>query len=161
MFCLVGGHWSGTATDLLSQLNEHAGYERTDDRPAKRRPKGWPGGPHILSGHLRTLTTDLRAVGLDIDFNRDKTRHRGKQIFIEKVAPDPAPGLLPDAPGGEENAIQDARTASTACVVTLRLWKKRSRRRAVTASRAPARAFTVSGDEVDPTPFDAMVTLVA
>ena len=114
----VGGRWSGTATDLLSQLNEHAGYERTDDRPAKRRPKGWPGGPHILSGHLRTLTTDLRAVGLDIDFNRDKTRHRGKQIFIEKVAPYPAPGLLPDAPGGAENVIQDARTASDASGAT-------------------------------------------
>lgn len=112
----VGGHWSGTATDLLSQLNEHGGYERSGDGPAKRRPKGWPGAPHILSGQLRVLTTDLRAVGLDITFDKDKSKARRKLIVIQTVAPNPAPGRLPDAPGGAEKPIQVASDASEASI---------------------------------------------
>lgn len=110
----IGGSWEGTATKLLEDLEKHAGYERDGDGPAKRKPKGWPGAPHVLTGHLRTLESDLRFVGLDIDFQREKTKARRKVIVIEAVAPNPVPGRLLDAPGGAEKPIQVASDASDA-----------------------------------------------
>lgn len=110
----IGGTWSGTATALLDDLCKHAGFERDGDRPGKRRPKGWPGGPHILSGKLRVLASDLRVVGMNITFDKDKSKARRKLIVITTVAPDPAPGRLLDAPGGAEKPIQVASVASDA-----------------------------------------------
>jgi energy-coupling factor transporter ATP-binding protein EcfA2 len=58
--------WTGTATELLAELNDLAGY------PEKRPPKGWPGAPHVLVGMLKRLAPALLAQGLELrQLNRD------------------------------------------------------------------------------------------
>ncbi|MEX2172073.1 MAG: ATP-binding protein [Pirellulales bacterium] len=68
----AGGSWSGTATELLEQLNSTA-------EDALRRQKGWPKSAAALSGILHRLETHLRAVGVEV---RDKRRgHKGTKVI--------------------------------------------------------------------------------
>lgn len=60
--------WSGTATQLLEQLNRHAGFSGKVKNI--KPPKGWPSKPHVLSGMLRRAAPNLRAIGVDVDFGR-------------------------------------------------------------------------------------------
>lgn len=59
----VHPEWSGIATELLSQLSE-----RVSD--ATRRQRSWPTSPQGLSNILRRLAPSLRAVGIELDFDR-------------------------------------------------------------------------------------------
>jgi hypothetical protein len=59
--------WEGTMSKLLSDLNDNASDE-------ERRRRGWPKGAHVLSGLLRRLTPNLRAVGINITFNSGHTK---------------------------------------------------------------------------------------
>jgi DNA polymerase-1 len=52
-----GGMWEGTATDLLTALEDQA------DETTRRR-RDWPKGGNILSGALRRLGPNLEAAGL-------------------------------------------------------------------------------------------------
>ena len=54
--------WSGTATDLLDALRDHA-----SDREKESRV--WPAAPHILSSRLRRAAPVLRDLGVDIDLD--------------------------------------------------------------------------------------------
>lgn len=56
------GSWTGTAGELLEII--------TPDP----RPKGWPGGPHVLVGHLKRSAPAMRAVGIGVEFRRDGRR---------------------------------------------------------------------------------------
>jgi hypothetical protein len=71
------GHWSGTATKLLSLLNAGSDY-------ISRKAKGWPSAANALSGTLRRLTPALHTVGIDVEFSRDEKAKR-RIITIKKV----------------------------------------------------------------------------
>jgi hypothetical protein len=62
--------WEGTATDLLSALND----ETTD---AARREKKWPKDGRAVSGRLRRATPGLRKIGITVERDREgKVRKR-------------------------------------------------------------------------------------
>lgn len=52
-------YWTGTASELLSELTAHAYGE-------KRPPKGWPGAPHVLAGALKRIAPALLAQGVEV-----------------------------------------------------------------------------------------------
>jgi len=73
-------HWEGTATELLTALNNHA-----DD--SLRRLKIWPSVPHVLSNALRRLEPNLRENGIAITFKPGTQRritleYRGKRASL-------------------------------------------------------------------------------
>jgi hypothetical protein len=55
--------WTGSAADLLRVSLEH-----TNDRSNRA---GWLKNPRALAGHLRRAQAFLRALGIDIAFNRE------------------------------------------------------------------------------------------
>lgn len=63
-----------TATELLARLNRSF----TDRRP----PKSWPQAPKSLSGALRRIAPDLRAVGVEVDFGRVNGPKRQRVISL-------------------------------------------------------------------------------
>ena len=67
--------WSGTASDLLTQLNHHAS-------DAVKHGKTWPSTPRTLSSRLRRAATFLRTVGIYIDFDQKVGRTRTRMITI-------------------------------------------------------------------------------
>jgi hypothetical protein len=67
--------WSGTATELLTRLSDRAGS-------AVINRKGWPTGPRQLSGQLRRLAPNLRAVGIDITFGKLTSSKRTRIITL-------------------------------------------------------------------------------
>lgn len=70
------GEWSGTSTELLESLNGLA-------PEATRRSKGWPSRPDRLSGALRRIIPNLRAVGVMVEFDdRRELGPRRRQIII-------------------------------------------------------------------------------
>lgn len=69
--------WEGTATDLLNELNR-----RVDEQT--RRRKWWPKSPGWLSNDLRRAASSLRAVGVEVDFDREPTQKRRRFITITK-----------------------------------------------------------------------------
>jgi hypothetical protein len=75
--------WTGTASDLLGALAEHASA-----RVAKA--KSWPDSPRALAGRLRRAATFLREIGVEISFEREG-RARTRLIHITTASADPAP----------------------------------------------------------------------
>ncbi len=70
-------HWTGTASDLLTELSDRAG-ETT-------KSKSWPKTARSLSGHLRRLAPNLRAAGLHVGFERDTaSKKRARFITLEQ-----------------------------------------------------------------------------
>lgn len=58
---LVG--FEGTSTELLKQINEKAGDDRT-------RPSDWPKRAGDLSNQLKRATPEMRAAGVEVTFER-------------------------------------------------------------------------------------------
>jgi hypothetical protein len=85
--------WTGTASDLLGALAEVVG-----ERVAKS--KSWPDGPQALGGKLRRAATFLRKIGIDIAFQKEKSRARNRIITITTIQPSAAP----EEPGAEPSA---------------------------------------------------------
>ena len=67
--------WEGTASELLGAL-----AARVED--AVRRGREWPSGARALSGALRRLSPNLRAVGVEVGFGRDTDARRRRVIRI-------------------------------------------------------------------------------
>ena len=67
--------WTGTASDLLDALRGVVG-----ERGVKS--KIWPDNPQRLSGRLRRAATFLRAIGIEITFEREGRRERTRTITI-------------------------------------------------------------------------------
>jgi hypothetical protein len=67
--------WEGTAADLLAALKEAAPDKDTKD-------KDWPKRANTLSGRLRRLAPNLRAVRIQVDFDRQADSGRRKVIRI-------------------------------------------------------------------------------
>jgi len=85
--------WTGTASDLLSALDEEVGEKVC-------KAKAWPATPRALSGRLRRAATFLRKVGIAIEFDRaGRARTRTIQITSqpEKGAPVPSTPSAPTA----------------------------------------------------------------
>jgi hypothetical protein len=89
-----------TATELLERLQARFG----DQKP----PQGWPKAPHTFAGELRRVGPDLRAVGIDVSFER---RGRDGRRIIE-VRFDQAAQV-------EEHADADAPADGADAVLTL------------------------------------------
>lgn len=68
------GSWSGTAAQLLEEISPDP------------RPKGWPGGPQPLAGHVKRSAPALRAVGIDVEFHRDG----GRRVITLSTRPEEA-----------------------------------------------------------------------
>jgi hypothetical protein len=86
------GEWTGTVADLLGTLTA-----RVDD--VSRRIKGWPTTPKTLSGSLRRLAPNLRAVGVGVIF-LDRTK-RGRHLRLEPV--EVGKQSSPESPGPRPN----------------------------------------------------------
>jgi hypothetical protein len=67
--------WSGTASDLLRELNK-----RSDE--GTRRRRAWPQTPRAISNLLRRLAPNLRVVGIEVDFPRT---NKARRIDIRKL----------------------------------------------------------------------------
>lgn len=92
-----GGAWDGTAKDLLEALGNHAGKTVTEK-------KEWPKNAKALGGMMRRVAPNLRAVGIGVEFFRDKSR---RTICLKKKE-----GYRE----GSENTVIDVTTSSeTTC----------------------------------------------
>lgn len=90
--------WQGTATDLLRYLEGYVG-DVAKDRTT------WPRNPQSLSNKLRRLAPTLRAIQMEIEFDRSSARDRTRLIRV--TVPDdfrrpdhhsnPGPGEVPRA----------------------------------------------------------------
>lgn len=67
--------WTGTASELLTEL------ERLADEKATRL-KGWPQTPRTLSGTLKRLAPNPRAVGVEVESGRTK---KGRYITLGRI----------------------------------------------------------------------------
>jgi hypothetical protein len=66
--------WTGTASALLAELRELAGDA------AKSRD--WPGNARGLSGRLKRLAPNLRAVGIVVEWEREEGRKRTRVLRL-------------------------------------------------------------------------------
>jgi hypothetical protein len=76
--------WTGTATELLGALTEMIG-----ERVAKSRT--WPKSPRALSGRARRAAASLRKIGIEITFEKERSRKRSRHICIQKIEGDNRP----------------------------------------------------------------------
>lgn len=76
-----GGHWSGTATDLLEAI-------RPEDSS-----RGWPKSGRGLSGALKKIMPALRTVGIRVEFGRDTSRKRNRIVTISTNSDQPSGGV--------------------------------------------------------------------
>lgn len=70
------GEWEGTATELLERIEGMAS-------DAEKKLKTWPKGPGSLSGSLKRLAPNFRAVGVEIESGsagRGKDKRRSMRI---------------------------------------------------------------------------------
>jgi hypothetical protein len=72
--------WSGTATELLAELN------RKTDETKRSHPK-WPKDGPRLSGQLRRIAPNLRSRGLDVRHSKESSGQRKRLITLAKVRP--------------------------------------------------------------------------
>jgi hypothetical protein len=70
--------FTGTATELLIRLNDKA----ADDI---RRQKGWPTNGRVLSNALRRIAPNLRAVGVNVGFER-QGKKRTRTVTVSGVS---------------------------------------------------------------------------
>lgn len=74
-----GGRWQGSASELLDALTAHLQTEG-DERTLKARE--WPKRADKLSGTLRRYAPNLRATGLEVEFERTGKK---RSILLYKV----------------------------------------------------------------------------
>ena len=94
-----GTTWTGTATDLLPELAKVA----TDAIKAQRH---WPKSGRGLSGTLRRLAPNLRAVGIDVLFDTEGRGNEKRRIIVVRRFGndiDPIDPTIPDPPGDPGN----------------------------------------------------------
>lgn len=74
-FAQAHSPWEGTAAELLLALNTAVVGNETKE-------KDWPKKAHTLSGRLRRLSPNLRAIGLLIEFDRQSDASRRRIIRV-------------------------------------------------------------------------------
>ena len=75
------GEWEGTAKDLLTVLSGRVTEET-------RRSRSWPKSARGISGPLRRLAPTLRALGIEVGFNRAPTRARTRTVSLREIRED-------------------------------------------------------------------------
>ncbi len=65
--------WNGKSSELLRELNQRAGEEL-------KKQQGWPRRPNSLSGSLKRIAPNLRAIGIECNMARTKA---GSSITLE------------------------------------------------------------------------------
>ena len=95
--------WEGAANELLACLearfdadNASTGAGAWSGKPHKR-PWRWPTSPKALSVSLRYLAPNLRRVGLEVQFDREKDSSRKRVIRLSRVIMEPAAPETTDA----------------------------------------------------------------
>ena len=71
--------WSGTPSELLSELNS-----RCDSLSMDKRTGGWPKAPHALTRRIKQLETTLAALGYRVLYGDDHRTSKARQITIVK-----------------------------------------------------------------------------
>jgi hypothetical protein len=66
---VVSGEWTGTATQLLDELNKIT-------NEVTRRQKAWPSNGQAVSNALRRVVANLRATGVEVIFHPRERRRR-------------------------------------------------------------------------------------
>ncbi len=78
--------WSGAASDFLLAADRLQREEVSIRRP------DWPRSPRALAGRLRRAQTSLRAVGIDIAFQR--AGRAGSRVINMRATADPSIGTV-------------------------------------------------------------------
>jgi hypothetical protein len=89
------GEWSGTAEQLLEELTRRVG-----ETAAKSRQ--WPKSPRALSGRLRRLAPNLKAVGITLTFALGGPRGKSRIISLCADGADGADGTKQGCSYGED-----------------------------------------------------------
>jgi hypothetical protein len=104
--------WSGTATELLTELDD-----RADEK--LRHQKYWPKSSRSLSGMVRRLAPNLRAIGIDADCDGHQGRGGQKRKCIRLTRRTEAENCVPTDPivpnPKSEGKCGDAGKANTLC----------------------------------------------
>jgi hypothetical protein len=89
--------WSGTATELLSEI------ERRVSESIRRRQE-WPGTPQKIGNSLRRIAPNLRGAGVNVDFQPSGQRFIHISLMehsaVQAVHDDSPSAGSQDAPGG-------------------------------------------------------------
>lgn len=99
--------WKGTATDLLTILGTVMG-----DAAQKRHD--WPKSGRALSGILRRLAPNLRAVGIDLQFDTEGRGNDKRRIIIVRKFgrdTDPIDPTVPDLGGDSQGTDSGGRSS--------------------------------------------------
>ena len=73
--------WTGTAAELLERLN-------TLTPDSRDRPSDWPKSARGMSGRVRRAAPVLRAVGIDLTFDKAAGGNRTRLIHLVKRSAD-------------------------------------------------------------------------
>ena len=92
------GRWRGTATDLYQALDDQVGTLR-------RKPCNWPVDAVRLAGQLRRHVRGFAATGINVTFERERSRDRTRIIVVERMD---SAGRHADDDAGNDQAGQDA-----------------------------------------------------
>jgi len=94
--------WAGTATELLNLLNQQAGE-------AAVRRRDWPKSARAVSGDLRRLSPNLRAVGLEVN---STTPHGKRLITLTRMGAAKTVPTLPSVLSSRPDGTQDGNSGT-------------------------------------------------
>jgi hypothetical protein len=89
--------WEGTATALLTTLNKRA-------NDVIKKQKGWPGGPGALSGALKRLAPNLRALGITVIFPT-RSKNARKIVLTDAKVGKPSSPSSPSSPTNNDGDL--------------------------------------------------------
>ena len=98
--------WTGTAAELLAEINARAG-----DR--LREEKGWPRSARGLSGALRRLAPNLRAIGIETTFLERESNKRPIRLTKVEKQTSPPTQSSPE-PRGANSGVPESSCAPSA-----------------------------------------------
>ena len=103
-FAATTSYWTGTVSDLLAEL-----ARQVDERVERQR--GWPHSGRALSGVLKRLAPNLRAVGVEVESGRTK---KGRFVTLTRTAGENCVTTVTDPrkqgdlwPSGDARVTQD------------------------------------------------------
>jgi hypothetical protein len=112
--------WEGTATELLTELNNVASERAT-------KAKDWPASPNALSSRLRRAAPALRKVEVYVDFDRSDDKKRTRMIYLSTDKPRDKPRKQPtlfEGQGQDAPAGSAAASASVPFMITAAMKAK-------------------------------------
>ncbi|HEX8173977.1 MAG TPA: DUF3854 domain-containing protein [Pyrinomonadaceae bacterium] len=91
------GNWKGKSSELLEALNQRASEE-------VKKQQGWPKRPNLLSGAVKRVAPNLRAIGIDCQVGRTKA---GSSITLEYKGKTSSPASL-SSPSTEDAFLTES-----------------------------------------------------